>query len=159
MDWNSIILALLSTTTLGGLVGMIIYRKQNKKLKENEVKKDDADTQTEQINLGELFIQKSAEMFKQMHELQEQTLLETKKNGTDNESIIKKMDEVAAEQKRLTEEQSRIVEKQESFAAELKRLADEQGHLVIFVNGEYQDFLRKNGFKRDEEEHSKSRYE
>lgn len=151
IDWNSIILALLSTTTLGGVVGMIIYRKQNKKLKENEVKKDDADTQTEQINLGELFIQKSAEMFQQMHELQEQTLLATKKNGTDNENIIEKVNKVA-------EEQVKIVEEQKRFALELSRLADEQGHLVTFVNGEYQDFLRKNGFKKSDGAENISRY-
>lgn len=151
MDWNSIILALLSTTTLGGLVGMIIYRKQNKKLKENEVKKDDASTQTEQINLGELFMQKSADMFQRMQELQEQTLQATKKNGTDNESIIEKVNKVA-------EEQVKIVEEQKRFALELSRMADEQGHLVTFVNGEYQDFLRKNGFKKNEDIESVSRY-
>lgn len=151
MDWNSIILALLSTTTLGGLVGMIIYRKQNKKLKENEVKKDDASTQTEQINLGELFMQKSADMFQRMQELQEQTLQATKKNGTDNESIIEKVNKVA-------EEQVKIVEEQKRFALELSRMADEQGHLVTFVNGEYQDFLRKNGFKKSEDIESVSRY-
>lgn len=151
MDWNSIILALLSTTTLGGLVGMIIYRKQNRKLKENEVKKDDASTQTEQINLGELFMQKSADMFQRMHELQEQTLQATKKNGTDNESIIEKVNKVA-------EEQVKIVEEQKRFALELSRMADEQEHLVTFVNGEYQDFLRKNGFKKSEDIESVSRY-
>ena len=150
MDWNAIILALLSTTTLGSFVGMIIYRKLNKKLKENEVKVSDANTQTEQINLGELFMQKSAEMFQKMQELQEQTLQATQKNGNDNADIIKKVDEVVEEQKRIVKRQQEMTEIQDGILKELKRQADEQGHLVKFVNGEYQDFLVRNGFKKEE---------
>jgi predicted ATP-grasp superfamily ATP-dependent carboligase len=75
-----------------------------------------------------------------MQELQEQTLLATKKNGIDNEDIIKKMDEIAAEQKRLSEEQQKQGE-------ELKRLSEGQEHMVSFLNGEYQSFLTENGFK------------
>ena len=38
---------------------------------------------------------------------------------------------------------------QDGILKELKRQADEQSNLVTFVNGEYQDFLKKNGFKRN----------
>ena len=41
MDWTEIIMAVLSGTTVGGVVEAIRYRRQNKSLKENEVKKDD----------------------------------------------------------------------------------------------------------------------
>ena len=142
IDLNSIIIALLGGTSILGFVYAIIYRKQNKQLKENEVKKDDASTQTEQINLGELFVQKSADMFKKMQELQEETLRATQKNGIDNEDIIKRVDAVVLEQKRMAEVQSTMFKEQ-------KRMADEQSHLVMFVNGEYQDFLRRNGFKKE----------
>lgn len=134
LDINAIIMMLLSGTTVGGIVSAIWYRKQNKTIKQSEATQASVEAQKAQIELGELFTQKAAEMFKQMQELQEQTLLATKKNGIDNESIIKELEAVKAEQKRQAEE--------------LKRLADEQSHIVQFVNGEYQDFLAKNGFKK-----------
>lgn len=123
MDWNAIILALLSTTTVGGLVGMIIYRKQNKKLKENEVKMSDANTQTEQINLGELFMQKAADMFKQMQDMQEQTYMATLQNGKDNTDIITEVREV--------KEQVRCI-------------ASEQKNIVTYLNGNYQEWLKQH---------------
>ena len=140
MDWNSIILALIGVVFSWETWNNVKYRRENKKLKENEVKTSSIDAQKAQIELGDLFLEKSKEMFQQMQELQEQTLLATKKNGIDNEDIIKKMDEIAAEQKRLSEEQQKQGE-------ELKRLSEGQEHMVSFLNGEYQSFLTENGFK------------
>ena len=148
ISWNQIILTVIAFLFSWETINNIRYRKENKKLKQNDVKTSDVEAQKAQIELGELFTQKAAEMFKKMQELQEQTLLATKKNGIDNESIIKQMDAVIIEQKRLFDEQVKIVEEQKRQADELKRLADEQGNIVMFVNGEYQDFLRKNGFKK-----------
>lgn len=144
MDYNAIILTVIGVLFSWETFNNIKYRRENKKLKQNEVKTSDVDTQKAQIELGDLFLDKSKEMFEKMQELQEQTLLATKKNGTDNESIMKKMEELAEEQKRLAEEQKRQGE-------ELRRIADEQEHIVTYVNGEYQDFLAKNGFKKKEE--------
>ena len=146
MDWNSIILAVIGVVFSWETWNNVKYRKENKKLKENEVKTSSIDAQKAQIELGDLFMEKSKEMFQQMQELQEQTLLATKKNGIDNEDIIKQLNEVIAEQKRLAEEQQRQGE-------ELKRLSEGQEHMVSFLNGEYQSFLTENGFKR------KSRYD
>ena len=146
MDWNSIILAVIGVVFSWETWNNVKYRKENKKLKENEVKTSSIDAQRAQIELGDLFMEKSKEMFQQMQELQEQTLLATKKNGIDNEDIIKQLNEVVAEQKRLSDEQQRQGE-------ELKRLSEGQEHMVSFLNGEYQSFLTENGFKR------KSRYD
>ena len=140
MDWNSIILAVIGVVFSWETWNNVKYRKENKKLKDNEVKTSSIDAQKAQIELGDLFMEKSKEMFQQMQELQEQTLLATKKNGIDNEDIIKKVDEIAAEQKRLSEEQQKQGE-------ELKRLSEGQEHMVSFLNGEYQSFLKENGFK------------
>ena len=148
MDWNSIILAVIGVVFSWETWNNVKYRKENKKLKDNEVKTSSIDAQKAQIELGDLFMEKSKEMFQQMQELQEQTLLATKKNGTDNEDIIKKMDEIAAEQKRLSEEQQRQGE-------ELKRLSEGQEHIVSFLNGEYQSFLKENGFKSKKSRYSK----
>ena len=148
MDWTAFALALLGTTSIGSIFAAVVYRKQNKEIKSNEAKQSTFATQEAQINLGEMFTQKAAEMFQKMQELQEQTYQATLKNGTDNESIIKQMNAVLEEQKRIVDEQKRLAEEQKKIVEEQKRMADEQGHLVAFVNGEYQDYLRKNGFKK-----------
>lgn len=148
MDWNAIILAVIGVVFSWETWNNVKYRRENKKLKENEVKTSSIDAQKAQIELGDLFMEKSKEMFQQMQELQEQTLLATKKNGIDNEDIIKKVGEIAAEQKRLAEEQQRQGE-------ELKRLSEGQEHMVSYLNGEYQSFLTENGFNGKK----KSRYD
>lgn len=147
MDWNSIILTVIGVVFSWETWNNVKYRRENKmlkeeevKLKKNEVKTSSVDAQKAQIELGDLFMEKSAEMFKQMQELQEQTLLATKKNGIDNEDIIKQLNEVISEQKR-------IAEVQEKQGEELKRLTEGQEHIVSFLNGEYQSFLKENGFK------------
>lgn len=147
MDWNSIILTVIGVVFSWETWNNVKYRRENKmlkeeevKLKKNEVKTSSVDAQKAQIELGDIFIQRSAEMFQQMQELQEQTLLATKKNGIDNEDIIKQLNEVIAKQKMLADEQHRQGE-------ELKRLTEGQEHIVSFLNGEYQSFLKENGFK------------
>lgn len=149
MWWQTILIDVLSVTSILSIIAMIRFWRQNRQLKENEVKVSDANAQTEQINLGDLFMQKSAEMFQKMQDLQEETLKATQKNGTDNEDIIKRVDAIAAEQKKLADEQVRMAKVQDNILQEQKRQADEQSHLVKFVNGEYQDFLVRNGFKKE----------
>lgn len=148
MDWNSIILTAVGVLFSWETFNNIKYRKENKKIKADEAAKSHINTQKEQIELGELFTQKAADMFKKMEELQEQTYNAILKNGNDNESIIKKMDKIIEEQKHLAEEQSRQSDELKRLADEQARQAEEQAHIVTFVNGEYQDFLAKNGFKK-----------
>ena len=105
-------MAVLSGTTVGGVVEAIRYRRQNKSLKENEVKKDDVETKREQINLAD-------EYLKKVLELSEQNYHAVVSNGRDNKEIIEKIDAVAVEQK----------------------------HIIQYLNGDYQAFLEKNGFK------------
>lgn len=139
--WQSVVINLLSVTSILSIIAVIRFWNQNKKLKDNEVKIKDSeatvsnvDAQKAQIELGALFNEQSANMFQMMKDLQERTYAETLKNGTDNESIMKQLDSVVAEQKR--------------HADQLKNLTEEQAHMVMYFNGEYQDFLKRNGFKK-----------
>lgn len=141
MDWQPIIIDILSVTSILSIVAMVRFWKQNKQLKDNEVKINTFDTQKAQIDLGEMFTQKAADLFDRMQKLQEETYKVTMENCSDSKSIMKHIQVLNAEQTRLANEQRNIVEEQ-------KRFADEQSHLVKFVNGEYQDFLRRNGFKK-----------
>lgn len=141
MDWQPIIIDILSVTSILSIIAVIRFWKQNKQIKDNEVKMNSVDAQKAQIDLGEMFTQKVAELFKTMQDLQEETYKATIDNSTDSKSIMQKIEDLHSEQKRLADEQKRQ-------ANEILRLADEQSHLVKFVNGEYQEFLRKNGFQK-----------
>lgn len=141
MDWNTIILAVVGVLFSWETFNNIKYRRENKQMKLDDVAKSDVDKQKAQIELGQVFLKSSKEQFLQMQELQEKTLQAIQKNGTDNEDIMRQLNEVIAEQKRISEEQSRQGE-------ELKRLSDGQEHLVTFLDGEYQLFLEKNGFSK-----------
>ena len=129
MDWTQLIIALLSGTTLGGIVEAIRYRRQNKQLKENEVKKDDVETQREQMNLAEDYMVK-------MKKLTELNYEATLKNGQDNAAIIQKIDVIAKEQVRLAAEQSRLADEQ-------KAMKKEQDLEREFLNGEFNSFKKK----------------
>lgn len=142
----------LSVAFVWSVILAIRYRKQNMQLKDLEVKKSESevgthevDLQKAEIELGEMFMEKSAEMFRQMQALQEQTYKATMKNGIDNEGIIKQLNAVVEEQKRQSDELKRQ-------GNELQRLSEGQEHIVSFLNGKYQNFLAENGFA------TKSRY-
>lgn len=90
-DLTQVVMTLLGGTTIGGIVAAVRYRRQNKALKENEVKKDDVETQREQMNLAE-------EYMKKVMELSEMNYQQALKNGNDNENILQKIDVIAEEQ-------------------------------------------------------------
>lgn len=94
MDWNSIIMALLSGTTVAGIVEAIRYRKQNLRIKDSEATQSDVEAQKSQMNLGE-------EYMKKVYELSEMNYQATLKNGTDNANIIAKVDAIAEEQRMM----------------------------------------------------------
>ena len=149
-DWKTLIFDATFITAVISIITAIRYRKQNKKLKDLEVKNKesetkvaDIDAQRAQIDLGKMFTMEAAEMFNKMQELQEKTLKATEQNGIDNADIIKQLNEVKVEQKRFAEEQLRQGEEIKRIAEEQKKLSDGQADIVSFLNGEYQDFLKK----------------
>lgn len=83
--WTEIIMALLSGTTLAGIVEAVRYRRENKRLKENEVKVSDVDAQRQQIELADLYKDKVLEMLDQVSEKQDR--------GNDNQDkMLAKLD-------------------------------------------------------------------
>ena len=84
---TEIMMALLGGTSVLGIVQAVRYRKQNKALKENEVKLSDVDTQRQQIDLAD-------ESLKKVMELSEKNYQATLKNGDDNGEIIREVKEV-----------------------------------------------------------------
>ena len=115
MDWTSVIVALLSGTTLAGIVEAIRYWRENKQLKANEVKVSDVNTEREQMSLADDYLKKVKEIADRIYSA-------TLNNGKDNATIIARVDDIAAEQKRLAEESSNIVN---------------------YLNGDYQKYLKR----------------
>ena len=83
--WTSIVIDALSITSVLAIVQAIRFWKQNKKLKNNEVKKDDVETQKAEIDLANLY---KEEMLKVI-----QLLKDSQSENSDNqEKMINKLD-------------------------------------------------------------------
>ena len=71
MDWNAIILAAVAFLFSWETISNIRYRRENKKLKLNEVKTSDVDTQRQEIDLAVHFKEEMLTMMKQMSDKQD----------------------------------------------------------------------------------------
>lgn len=71
MDWNAIILAAVAFLFSWETISNIRYRRENKKLKQNEVKTSDVDAQRQEIDLAVHFKEEMLTMMKQMSEKQD----------------------------------------------------------------------------------------
>lgn len=126
----SVILSyVFGSTTLIGAITFIVFWRQNKKLKENEVKVSSADAQKQDIDLSDYFKDKMLSMMDEFSERQ--------KKGSENQQQM--MDKM----KELKEQNS----KQDAILAKLVERADKQersmADLVEYMNGEYQDHLKR----------------
>lgn len=110
MDISTILTFVFGSTSLVGLVASLIYRKQNRQLKNNEVKASNVETQKAQMDLGE-------EYLKKVMEISEMNYQQSLKNGKDNADIIAKVDRIYTEQKSIVE----------------------------YLNGDYQEYLKRKG--------------
>lgn len=79
MEIAEILNIVFSGTTLCGVIATIVYRRQNKRIKESEAKQaestatvSDVEAQKAKIDLGEIFVEKVGSMFQQMEALQKQ---------------------------------------------------------------------------------------
>ena len=116
-------------TTIIAIITFIVFWKQNKKLKDNEVKVSSADAQKQDIDLSDYFKDK---MLKMMDEFSER-----QKQGSENQQ------QMIDQMKELKEQN----EKQDHTLVKLVERADKQeramADMVEYMNGEYQEHLRK----------------
>ena len=133
MEISEILNYILGGTSLLAIIGFIIYRKENRKLKQNEVKKDDAATQREQIELADLYKNKVVELTELMSEM-------TKKQDSGNQNqaaILAKLDSLSAQ----SEDHGRKLDTIDSRVdSQETRLAD----IVTYLNGDFQEYLKRN---------------
>jgi hypothetical protein len=87
MEINDILNIIFGGTSLLGVIGMIAYRKENRRLKQNEVKASDVETQRQQIDLVDYFKDKVLGVLDEVSKKQDA--------GNDNQSrILIKLDKL-----------------------------------------------------------------
>lgn len=113
MDWNSILIDALSVTSILSVIGLIRFWKQNKKLKNNEVKKDDVETQKAEIDLANLY----------------------------KEEMLKVIDLLKTSQSESTENQEKIINKLENMNTRLGNVEIKIDSIETYLNGPYHQWL------------------
>lgn len=71
MDITTAIITVLGSLDILALIGLIIYRKENKALKKNEVKVSDVEAQKQQIELADMYKDKVLELLEQVSSKQD----------------------------------------------------------------------------------------
>ena len=127
MEYLQIILQILPYIVGGGgIIAAIIYRKQNKRMKEAEAKVAESNanqqaisTQSQEIDLGAKFMRESIAMLNQIKELQDT-------NNADTSKIVERIDLVEKKMANMTR----------SVTGYNKRL----GQVERYLNGQYKAF-------------------
>ena len=115
MDWTSIIMTLLGGTSFLGVAGAIAYRKENKRLKMNEVKNSNVEVQRQEIELAEMYKDKVLELVEQLGHKQD--------SGNQN--------------------QERILDKLDKLDTRMDKTEETLGGIVTYLNGDFQRFLER----------------
>lgn len=107
MEWTEILNFILGGTSLLGGVQAVRFWKKSKR-------QEEADTQLKEIEAERAKMQLGDEYLQRVFDLSEKTYQATLKNGTDNDKIIKKVDE----------------------------LATTTNNIVAYLNGGFQEYLK-----------------
>ena len=97
--------SMVGSGTIAAAVSAIVYRKQNRKMKDDEVQKAQADTDKQQIDLGDMFLEKTitwGEMIEQNTEKMVNRMMEkldenNEKRDKDWEDLKKDMEYMKGE--------------------------------------------------------------
>lgn len=113
MDWNTILIDALSITSILSIIGLIRFWKQNKKLKNNEVTKDDVETQKAEIDLANLY----------------------------KEEMLKVIDLLKTTKSESTYNQKQIMSKLHTLDERLEQLEIKVSNEEEYLNGHYHEWL------------------
>ena len=117
MDWNSVLIDALSVTSILSIIGLIRFWKQNKKLKNNEVKKDNVETQKAEIDLANLY----------------------------KEEMLKVIELLKSSQSENSGNQERIIHKLENLDTRLENVEIKMDGIETYLNGPYHEWLASQG--------------
>lgn len=122
MELAEILNIVLGGTSVVAIIGWFVYRKQNKRLKDNEVKASDVDTQKQQIELAELY----------------------------KDKVLELMEQVSTKQDTGNENQQRILDKLETIDGRVDKQESRLSDIVTYLNGDFQEFLQRNHGKEEQ---------
>ena len=114
MDWTTFIITLLGGTSILGIVDAIRYRKKNERLKESETRNAETETQSQQMDLAEKYLEKVLSL--------------TEKGSNTSESILARLDAVHAD---VVNVNDRVIDCRNDISS-----------IVRYLNGGYQSFLK-----------------
>ena len=111
--WQSILIDALSITSILSIIGLIRFWKQNKKLKNNEVKKDDVETQKAEIDLANLY----------------------------KDEMLKVIDLLKSSQSENVGNQKEIVKRLRTLDERLEKVELNMDNMKEYLNGHYHEWL------------------
>lgn len=113
MEWQSILIDALSVTSVLSIIGLVRFWNQNKKLKNNEVKKDDIETQKAEIELGTIYKKEMLEVI---------NLLKTSQVENNNN-------------------QNKVIGKLDNLDTRLEKVEIKMDNIETYLNGPYHAWL------------------
>lgn len=113
MEWQSIVIDALSVTSILSIIGLVRFWNQNKTLKNNEVKKDDVETQKAEIDLANLY----------------------------KEEMLKVIDLLKTSQSESTDNQKEILKRLDTLDERLEKVELNVANMDEYLDGHYHQWL------------------
>lgn len=129
IDWTQLILAVIGLISSGSITTLAIL-KYTKKKENIAVKSDDNKEQAERIDLGDKYVTQMLTMIEKLQDAQDKYM---HSNALDNSERKLTLDAI----------NSKVVE----IHDDLVGVKDEVTNIVQYLNGDYQNYLRKNEIK------------
>jgi hypothetical protein len=129
IDWTQIILAMIGLLSSGSLATLAVLKYTKRKAK-IEAKSDDNKEQSERIDLGDKYVTQMLTMIEKLQDAQDKYM---HSNALDNSERKLTLDAI----------NSKVFE----IHNDLVGVKDEVTNIVQYLNGDYQNYLRKNEIK------------
>lgn len=136
IDWTTVIVTVLGVVTFESIfkvIDRIRYKKNDKKLRKNEVEKDNVDTDRQQIDLADIFLEKT------------QKWAEIIESGSTK--MLEKMEE---DKEARDEDWRQLKEDMEGVKNDVSIVKRMQSLQTEYLNGPFREFLREKGKLSDE---------
>jgi len=136
IDWTTIIVTILGIVTVESVfkvIDRIRYKKNDKTLRKNEVEKDNVDTDRQQIDLADIFLEKT------------QKWAEIIESGSTK--MLEKMEE---DKEARDEDWRQLKEDMEGVKSDVAIVKRMQSLQTEYMNGPFREFLREKGELGDE---------
>lgn len=120
--------SIVGSGTISVAVSAIVYRKQNRKMKDDEVQKAQADTDKQQIDLGDMFLEKTIKWGEMIEQ--------------NTEKMVNRMME------KLDENDAKRDEDWKGLKQDMEYVKSEIGSMSEYLNGDYQKFKKNKDVRK-----------